>query len=124
MPASCNLTKLQDSEQDVDKLIDKIETEGYENQSEPTTSNVLSFAKVWSVHKDDLDELVDDAENKGQTDSWAQALQKISEKQDVGQAREASGRGVRRKAARKVSILNAFIKFILKVKTGPILRRG
>ena len=63
---------------------------------------MLSFAKVWSSHNDELDELAE-AEDRNQVDSWALALQKISEKQETGKSKEVSGRGVRRKATQKVS---------------------
>ena len=54
------------------------------------------------MHKDDLEDIDDNAEGSNQNDSWAQTLQKLSEKQDSGQVREASGRGVRRKTAKRV----------------------
>lgn len=93
-----------DTDSDVQSLIEKIETEGDED-SPAVTNNALSFAKVWSAQKGELDELPENADQKDQSDSWAQTLQKIAAEQKRVQAQEKSGRGVRRKAAQaKVSI--------------------
>lgn len=91
-----------DTDQEIDKLIDKVETEDGDDHTGQSNSNVLSFAKVWSAQNDELDELAE-AEDRNQVDSWALALQKISEKEETGKAKEVSGRGVRRKATQKVN---------------------
>ena len=87
-----------DIDNDVQSLIEKVETEG-DQESTAQTNNALAFAKVWSAQKGELDDLPDDAVEKEQDDSWAQTLQKITEEKSRVQAEEKSGRGVRRKAA-------------------------
>ena len=88
-----------DSEQDVKNLIDKTEKEGDEKASADSSSsgNAFAFAKVWSLHKDDVEEMGDD-EDTGK-DSWAQALAKMMEDQKQAAKEVKMGRGVRRKAA-------------------------
>ncbi|KAH8119925.1 hypothetical protein DFH11DRAFT_1557318 [Phellopilus nigrolimitatus] len=87
------------SETDVEKLVEKIETEGDQVESSESSNNAFAFAKVWSAHKDVFDELPDDIEDADKADSWTQALQKIAADQTRVEAREEVGRGVRRKAA-------------------------
>jgi chromodomain-helicase-DNA-binding protein 4 len=60
-------------------------------------SLTFSFAKVWAANKDELEEIVEE----DQTDSWAQALQKLNEhkQEDHNRQLAESGRGVRRRAA-------------------------
>ena len=57
----------------------------------------FSFAKIWAADKDSLEEVQED----DQTDSWAQALQKITIEREKERVKEVtlSGRGVRRRAA-------------------------
>ncbi|KAI5124175.1 hypothetical protein M0805_000981 [Coniferiporia weirii] len=87
------------SENDVDKLIEKIEGGGDGTEPSEPTNNAFAFAKVWSAHRDDLDELSEEPEGADQADSWAQTLQKISAEQVRTKGQEMVGRGVRRKAA-------------------------
>ena len=91
------LIKMQDTENDVDDLINKIETEVVEEEN----NEAFSFARVWSTHKETLDDLIE-AENAEETeDSWAQTLKKIAEKRSQLEVkeREKMGRGARRKTA-------------------------
>jgi chromodomain-helicase-DNA-binding protein 4 len=85
------------SDQDIDKLIEKTETEGDESDKPKEGGLSFEFAKVWATDRNDLDEIADD----DQVDSWAQTLQKINEEKAKVMAQEqtASGRGARRKAA-------------------------
>jgi hypothetical protein len=91
-----------DSDQDIDKLIEKNEREV--QQTEATNEGVLSFsfAKIWAADKDSLEEVEDD----DQGDSWAQTLQKITAEREKAQIREVtlSGRGVARAARRANAI--------------------
>ncbi|KAG6890733.1 hypothetical protein C0992_013116 [Termitomyces sp. T32_za158] len=92
------------SEQDIEKLIEKTEQEGEEQ--EPVKEGMsFSFAKVWAADKDFLEEV----EDIDQGDSWAQTLQKITEERDKVRMQEVvlSGRGVKRRAA-AVSKPNAY----------------
>jgi chromodomain-helicase-DNA-binding protein 4 len=87
----------QDTDNDIDKLIEKTEKEG--EQEEPSKEGVLSFsfAKIWEADKDSLVEV----EDQDQGDSWAQTLEKIKAEREKLQSQEIalSGRGVRRRAA-------------------------
>jgi len=96
------------SDQDLDKLIEKTEHEG--GEQEPTAQNNLSFAfaKVWSANNDELEDIGDDVPDHEHGDSWAQALERIAAAEKVIQ-KEATGRGVRRRAAatsQKVQVLD------------------
>ena len=53
---------------------------------------------MWAADKDSLEDM-DDAEMKAQEDAWAQTLARIAEENAKEKAQEATGRGVRRKAA-------------------------
>ena len=89
-----------DSENDIDKLIEKTETEGEAESSGSGENAAFSFAKIWSADKDELEDLeTDNAEREAQDDAWAKTLQKIAEERAKEEAVEVSGRGTRRKAA-------------------------
>lgn len=77
--------------------------EGDEPDSKEASNNAFAFAKVWSAHKDALDEMADEVDDVAQADLWAQTLAKIADEQQRVVAQEKVGRGVRRKAAVKVS---------------------
>jgi chromodomain-helicase-DNA-binding protein 4 len=87
----------QDTDNDIDKLIERTEREG--EQQEPNKEGMLSFsfAKIWEADKDSLTEV----EDQDQGDSWAQTLEKIKAEREKLQSQEIalSGRGVRRRAA-------------------------
>ena len=87
---------LKDTEQDIDNLIEKTEREGDGTAEEPS-NNAMGFAKIWSLHKDDVEELEDD--NNEQNDAWAQTLAKMVDDQKRAEKEEKTGRGARRKAA-------------------------
>ncbi|KAF9527780.1 SNF2 family N-terminal domain-containing protein [Crepidotus variabilis] len=86
------------SEQDIEKLIDKTQSEAVPEGPETTGGGLsFSFAKIWAADKDNLEEVIEE----DQADSWAQALQKLNEAKDLEQQRQLaeSGRGAKRKAA-------------------------
>ncbi|CAL1695101.1 unnamed protein product [Somion occarium] len=88
------------SEHDIDNLIDKTEKEGNEVDQSSNKEALFSFAKVWSADKDSLEEMSDEtAVQAEQVDSWAQTLERIAAERLQAQEQEATGRGVRRKAA-------------------------
>ncbi len=58
----------------------------------------MAFAKIWSLHKDDVEELQDD-KNEEDDDAWAQTLAKMLNDQKRAEKEEKTGRGARRKAA-------------------------
>lgn len=70
--------------------------EAVQESSNSESGLSFSFAKIWAADKDSLEEVQDD-----QTDSWAQALQKITLEREKEQVKEValSGRGARRRAA-------------------------
>ncbi|KAF5384826.1 hypothetical protein D9615_001372 [Tricholomella constricta] len=84
------------TDNDVEKLIEKTEKEG-EEQEEVKEGMSFAFAKVWAADKDSLEEV----EDIDQGDSWAQTLQKITLERDKTRSEEValSGRGVKRRAA-------------------------
>ncbi|KAI9461026.1 hypothetical protein BJY52DRAFT_1168379 [Lactarius psammicola] len=89
------------SEQDLDKLIEKTETEGEQpKEAGEDAGHAFSFAKVWTAENDGLEEVDDRAhEPSGTVDSWAHTLELIAKEQAQMKATERTGRGVRRKAA-------------------------
>jgi hypothetical protein len=96
------LTAVADSEQDIDRLLDKTEQGGDEQEVESSKS-AFSFARVFSADKDTLEEMPDEKEGtQDGNDSWAQTLARLAQLQAAAKdkATELSGRGVRRKAAR------------------------
>ncbi|OSD03298.1 hypothetical protein PYCCODRAFT_1434714 [Trametes coccinea BRFM310] len=88
------------SEHDIDSLIEKTEKEGDEVETESGPGSLFAFAKVWSADKEGLEDLPDEvANNADEADSWAKALELIATQRDKEREKEATGRGVRRKAA-------------------------
>jgi hypothetical protein len=92
-----------DTDQDVDNLIEKTRREAVQDKA-GAGSLSFNFAKVWAANKAELEEVV----VEDQTDSWAQALQKLNQHKQEGHNKELaeSGRGARRRAAdiAKVSV--------------------
>lgn len=89
-----------DSEHDIEKLIEKTETEGDQQETRgEEVSTLFSFAKVWAADKDALEEMDDNPPESVEPDAWAQTLQKIAAERDTHQIQEETGRGTRRKAA-------------------------
>ncbi|TFK56559.1 hypothetical protein OE88DRAFT_1730039 [Heliocybe sulcata] len=87
------------TDQDLEKLIEKTEQEGQEeDQTKQKDSGLFAFAKVWSADKDSFEELPD-AGTEQQDDSWAQTLRKIEEEREKEQTKEVTGRGARRRNA-------------------------
>jgi hypothetical protein len=63
-----------DTDHDIEKLIEKTEQEG--DQQEPENKEGLSFAfaKIWAADKDSLEEMADAVQSNDKDDSWAQTL--------------------------------------------------
>jgi chromodomain-helicase-DNA-binding protein 4 len=96
-----------DSDQDLDKLIEKTETEEGQEETDKASNLQFSFAKVWAADKDELEEVPESAgDGPEQGDSWAQTLQRIAEEQSKGRAEEATGR--RRRAAALAAQVHIF----------------
>lgn len=112
-----SLSTWLDSEHDVETLIEKIETEDDTEGSAETANNAFAFAKVWSAHKDDLEEIPEEVVDTEQGDSWAQTLQKIAAEQSRVEASQEVGRGARRKAKAKVCI-KSYLRLLPDVGTG------
>ena len=104
-----------DTEQDVQKLIEKTEVEGDQDESVEASNNAFAFAKVWSSHRDTLDEMSDGMSEANQDDTWAQTLAKIQEEQMRERIQEKSGRGVRRKAAQLKVIVRSLVHSVNKI---------
>jgi len=86
-----------DSDNDIDKLLEKTEKEAVKEAPKAAGGLSFSFAKIWAAEKDSLEEVVEE----DQTDSWAQTLQKLNTERQKEQEKYIveSGRGARRKAA-------------------------
>lgn len=89
---------MADTDHDVEKLIEKTENEGDKTEAPNEGGMTFSFAKVWAADKDSLEDIEDTAENNGQGDSWAQALQLIELERQKEKKQEITGRGARRRA--------------------------
>ncbi|KAH7930550.1 hypothetical protein BV22DRAFT_56154 [Leucogyrophana mollusca] len=87
------------TENDIEKLVEKTEKEGDQENEAKESGLAFSFAKVWAADKDSLEEIEDNVLDNEQGDSWAQALERIAATKGVTQAKEATGRGTRRRAA-------------------------
>ena len=89
-----------DSDLDLDKLIEKTETDEQPKETGEDTGHAFSFAKVWTAENDGLEEVDDQAhEPSGTVDSWTHTLELIAKEKAQMKATERTGRGVRRKAA-------------------------
>ncbi|EPQ60503.1 hypothetical protein GLOTRDRAFT_68181 [Gloeophyllum trabeum ATCC 11539] len=87
------------TDQDLEKLIEKTETEGeHVDQEKQKDAGLFAFAKVWSADKDSFEEMPD-AGAAEEGDSWAQTLQRIVQEREREQAHEVTGRGARRRTA-------------------------
>ncbi|KAK7059145.1 hypothetical protein VNI00_001772 [Paramarasmius palmivorus] len=92
------------SDSDIDNLIERTEKETQVEEAPKEGGLAFSFAKIWTSDKDQLEE-VQDNDELPQQDSWAKTLQKINAEMELARSREAaqSGRGVRRKAAKRIA---------------------
>lgn len=95
----CQTHAFLDLESDVEKLVEKTEVEGDQQAATKETGLSFAFAKVWAAGKDTMEEIQEDVPDIAQTDSWAQALERIAAAKGVKEVAEVTGRGVRRKAA-------------------------
>jgi hypothetical protein len=91
---------LADTDNDVEKLIEKTEVEGDHEEKQKEGGAAFSFAKIWAADKDSLEELDDEAVNDQEAgDSWAQTLERIKLEQLKEKEHIVTGRGARRRAA-------------------------
>lgn len=90
---------LSDTDQDLDKLIEKTEIEGEEENITSEPGLKFNFAKVWTAEKDTLEDIGDSVPDIDHGDSWAQALERMAAEKMAAKEKEVTGRGVRRKAA-------------------------
>ncbi|KAH8099377.1 SNF2 family N-terminal domain-containing protein [Cristinia sonorae] len=86
------------SDHDIDNLIEKTEKEGEQQEEQNKEGSLFSFAKVWAADRDALEEL-EETDQAQQADSWAQTLQRLADEMAQQREQEATGRGVRRRAA-------------------------
>lgn len=64
-----------DTDNDIEKLIERTEQEGDQEEPERKEGFSFSFAKIWSADKDALEEVPDEtAPAQDQDDSWSQTL--------------------------------------------------
>ncbi|TCD65653.1 hypothetical protein EIP91_002326 [Steccherinum ochraceum] len=88
------------SEHDIDNLILKTEEKGDEQEEQRKDGSLFAFAKVWSADRNGLDELGSGVNADAQkADSWADTLERLAAKTAQENKEEATGRGVRRRAA-------------------------
>lgn len=80
-------------------MIEKTEKEGDQQDEQSKEGSLFSFAKVWAADRDSLEEMNDEVDEAQQADSWAQTLQRLADEMTKQREEEATGRGVRRKAA-------------------------
>ncbi|KAI6008336.1 SNF2 family DNA-dependent ATPase [Pisolithus orientalis] len=86
------------TDNDLDKLIEKTEVEGEQEEVTKDGGLKFSFAKVWAANKGTFEDIGNETPEP-HDDSWAQTLQRIAVAKNTSQVHEATGRGVRRKAA-------------------------
>jgi len=81
----------------VENLIEKTQKEAVQEGPKAGGGLTFAFAKVWAADKDGLEEIIEE----DQTDSWAQALEKLNEERQKEHDRQfaESGRGAHRRAA-------------------------
>jgi len=63
-----------DTDHDIEKLIEKTETQGDQEEPEKKEGLSFAFAKIWAADKDSLEEMDDTIQNDDKDDSWAQTL--------------------------------------------------
>jgi chromodomain-helicase-DNA-binding protein 4 len=88
-----------DTDHDLDKLIERTEVEGDDENITSESGLKFNFAKIWAADKDALEDVGDSVPDIDLGDSWAQALERIAAKKIMAKETEVTGRGVRRKAA-------------------------
>ncbi|KAI6136491.1 SNF2 family N-terminal domain-containing protein [Pisolithus sp. B1] len=86
------------TDHDLDKLIEKTEVEGEQEEVAKDSGLKFNFAKVWAANKNTFEDIGDET-LEPHDDSWAQTLRRIAAANNASQIQEATGRGVRRKAA-------------------------
>lgn len=112
--------KHSDTDHDLDKLIEKTEVEGDDENIASEPGLKFSFAKVWAAERDAMEDVADSVPDIDHGDSWALALERIAAKKAVTKEQEVTGRGVRRKAAaafpqvcRKLSVVLSLVHMLL-----------
>jgi chromodomain-helicase-DNA-binding protein 4 len=64
-----------DTDNDIEKLVEKTEKEGDQEEPEKKEGLSFAFAKIWAADKDTLEEMADDStQSNDKDDSWAQTL--------------------------------------------------
>ncbi|KAI6047780.1 P-loop containing nucleoside triphosphate hydrolase protein [Pisolithus marmoratus] len=86
------------TDNDLDKLIEKTEVEGEKEEVAKDGGLKFNFAKVWAANKDAFEDIGEET-LEPHDDSWAQTLERMAAVKNASQVQEATGRGVRRKAA-------------------------
>ena len=80
-------------------MIEKTEKEGEQQEDQSKEGSLFSFAKIWAADRDSLEEMADETDAAQQADSWAQTLQRLADEMANQRQEEATGRGVRSRAA-------------------------
>ncbi|KAI6104072.1 SNF2 family DNA-dependent ATPase [Pisolithus croceorrhizus] len=93
-----NVRDIVYTDHDLDKLIEKTEVEGEQEEVAKDGGLKFNFAKVWAANKNTFEDIGDETPEP-HDDSWAQTLRRIAAANNASQIQEATGRGVRRKAA-------------------------
>ena len=97
------MTLLIDSDDDLDKLIERVENGEDEVSAASHDKASFSFAKVWEMDKGSFEEIADDrGPDSTQDDFWAKVVERSEREQAEAAANEKSGRGVRRGATKSV----------------------
>jgi hypothetical protein len=63
-----------DTDHDIEKLIEKTEQQGDQEEPEKKDGLSFAFAKIWAADKDSLEEMDDTIQSNDKDDSWAQTL--------------------------------------------------
>lgn len=72
----CGLSQvfILDTDHDIEKLIEKTEQQGDQEEPEKKDDFSFAFAKIWAADKDTLEEMDDTVQSNDKDDSWAQTL--------------------------------------------------
>lgn len=92
-----------DSENDVEKLIEKLETQDSEPAQPTGAAMSFSFAKIWERDRNTLEEVPEEAMADDAQDFWEGVLARSRLEQQAREAKQQTGRGVRRNATKSVS---------------------
>lgn len=110
-----------DSEADIADLITKTEEAKEEEEETKEGAFSFSFAKVWTAERAALAEM--EEEPAEQEETFAETMAKIEMEREKDKTTEASGRGVRRKAARVVKVSSSTFPCHSGLMTLQVIRR-